>query len=167
LLGNESLREEMLAHGIAVDQEHPDVVVIGYDTTFTYQKMVAVCDFVRAGLPYVATHPDYNCPVEGGFEPDIGAIMAFIHASTGRWADVIVGKPYAEMVRYAMDRTGLAKEQLAICGDRLYTDIKTGVDHGLLSVLVFTGETTREDAAASETKPTIAVERLADLIPFL
>lgn len=167
LLGNDSLRQEMQEAGITIDQSHPQMVVVGYDTTLTYEKMVAVCDFVRAGLPYVATHPDFNCPVEGGFEPDIGAIMAFIEASTGRKADLVVGKPHGEILRCALERTGLDRGQLAICGDRLYTDIKTGVDHGLASVLVFTGETTRQDAAASPIKPTVAVERLADLIPYL
>ena len=55
--------------------------------------MTKVCDLVRAGLPYVATHPDFNCPTETGFAPDIGAIIAFIEASAGRRPDVILGKP--------------------------------------------------------------------------
>jgi HAD superfamily hydrolase (TIGR01450 family) len=167
LLGNESLRAEMEGMGIVIDETHPDLVLIGYDTTLTYQKMVKVCDFVRAGLPYVATHPDFTCPVDGGFEPDIGAIAAFIHAATGRTPDITIGKPYGEIVRAATDRTGCTPDALAMCGDRLYTDIKTGVDHGITSVLVFTGETTREDLAASDLKPTIAVERLADLVAYL
>ena len=66
--------------GIPLDDEHPDIVVIGFDTTLTYQKMWDVCNFVRAGLPYIATHPDFNCPTETGFMPDIGAIMRFIEA---------------------------------------------------------------------------------------
>lgn len=167
LLGNESLRAEMEGMGVPLDDQAPDIVVTGYDTTLTYRKMVSVCDFVRAGLPYIATHPDFNCPVEGGFEPDIGAIAAFIQASTGRKPDFIVGKPHGEIVRAAMERSGCPREALAMCGDRLYTDIKTGVDHGILSVLVFTGETTREDLTVSEIRPDIALERLADLIPYL
>ena len=79
-----------------MDNENPDIVVIGFDTTLDYAKMHAVCDFVRAGLPYIATHPDFNCPTAtgSGFMPDIGAIMAFIEASTGRRPELIVGKPY-------------------------------------------------------------------------
>ena len=93
VLGNEFLLEEMREAGVTVDQTDPEIVVVGYDTTLDYKKMTAVCDFVRAGLPYIATHPDFNCPTETGFAPDIGAIMAFIEASTGRRADLVVGNP--------------------------------------------------------------------------
>ena len=95
LLGNGLLRAELERMGLAIDNEHPDYVLIGYDTTLDYEKMTKVCDLVRAGLPYVATHPDFNCPTETGFAPDIGAIIAFIEASAGRRPDVILGKPYA------------------------------------------------------------------------
>ncbi|HRX09693.1 MAG TPA: HAD family hydrolase, partial [Candidatus Limiplasma sp.] len=84
VLGTEMLRSELRKSGILIDDEHPDYVLIGYDTTLDYPKMTAVCDFVRDGLPYIATHPDFNCPTETGFAPDIGAIMAFIEASAGR-----------------------------------------------------------------------------------
>ena len=99
VLGNEFLLEEMREAGVTVDQTDPEIVVVGYDTTLDYKKMTAVCDFVRAGLPYIATHPDFNCPTETGFAPDIGAIMAFIEASTGRRADLVVGKPHTGIVR--------------------------------------------------------------------
>ena len=80
-----NLPAEFEEAGVPIDQQNPDLVVIGYDTTLDYRKMTAVCDFVRAGLPYVATHPDFNCPTETGFAPDIGAIMA-LHSrpATGR-----------------------------------------------------------------------------------
>ena len=110
VLGNEFLMEELSEAGVLIDQRNPDYVIIGYDTTLDYAKMTAVCDFVRAGLPYIATHPDFNCPTETGFAPDIGAIIAFIEASTGRRPDLIVGKPYGGIVDAALKRTGLEKE---------------------------------------------------------
>ena len=76
LLGNELLTEEFVQEGIVLDTESPEVVVVGFDTTLTYEKMCRVCDFVREGLPYLSTHPDYNCPTETGFIPDAGAIHA-------------------------------------------------------------------------------------------
>ncbi len=93
LLGNDSLREEMGRMGVNVVEEGAKAVCIGYDTTFTYRKMCALCDYIRKGLPYIATHPDFNCPVdsETGFEPDIGAIIAYVKASTGREPDVVIG----------------------------------------------------------------------------
>ncbi len=167
LLGNEYLRAEFDEAGIAVDQADPDIVVVGFDTTLDYQKMWDVCNFVRAGLPYVATHPDYNCPTETGFMPDIGAIMDFIFASTGRRPDLIVGKPYVGIVEAVRRRTGLEVNELAMVGDRLYTDIETGLRCGMLSILVMTGETTEEMLAKSDTKPDLKFGRLSDMIPLL
>lgn len=167
VLGNDFLREELIEAGIELSDDTPDYVVVGFDTTLDYAKMTAVCDFVRAGLPYIATHPDYNCPTETGFIPDIGAIMAFIKASTGREADLVIGKPYRGIVDAALKRTGLRVEQLAMVGDRLYTDIETGNRHGMTSILVLSGETTPEMLATSETKPHLCYGSLADMIPLL
>ena len=167
VLGNEFLLEEMREAGVTVDQTDPEIVVVGYDTTLDYKKMTAVCDHVRAGLPYIATHPDFNCPTETGFAPDIGAIMAFIEASTGRRADLVVGKPHTGIVQAALRRTGLKVGQLAMVGDRLYTDIETGLKSGMLSILVMSGETTPEMLAAYPHKPDLVFERLAEMIPLL
>ena len=167
VLGNGFLLEELMEYGVPIDQKKPDYVIIGYDTTLDYVKMTAVCDFVRAGLPYVATHPDFNCPTETGFVPDIGAIIAFIEASTGRRPDLIIGKPYVGIVEAALKRTGLRADQLAMVGDRLYTDIETGLRHGMTAILVMSGETTEEMLAASSTVPDLKYGRLADMIPEL
>ena len=167
VLGNEFLLEEMREAGVTVDQTDPEIVVVGYDTTLDYKKMTAVCDLVRAGLPYIATHPDFNCPTETGFAPDIGAIMAFIEASTGRRADLVVGKPHTGIVQAALRRTGLAVGQLAMVGDRLYTDVETGLKSGMLSILVMSGETTPEMLAAYPHKPDLVFDRLAEMIPLL
>ena len=167
VLGNEFLLEEMREAGVTVDQTDPEIVVVGYDTTLDYKKMTAVCDFVRAGLPYIATHPDFNCPTETGFAPDIGAIMAFIEASTGRRADLVVGKPHTGIVQAALRRTGLQVGQMAMVGDRLYTDVETGLKSGMLSILVMSGETTPEMLAAYPHKPDLVFERLAEMIPLL
>ena len=167
LLGNEFLAEEFREFGVPVDNENPEIVVIGFDTTLDYRKMRAVCDFVRAGLPYIATHPDFNCPTETGFMPDIGAIMAFIEASAGRRPDLVVGKPNTGIVDAVLRRTGLRVDELAMVGDRLYTDIETGRRSGMLSILVMSGETTEDMLARSQTKPDLKFGRLADMIPLL
>ena len=167
VLGNEFLLEEFREAGIEVDERDPEIVVIGFDTTLTYKKMQDCCDFVRAGLPYIATHPDSNCPTETGFMPDIGAIMAFIEASTCRRPDLVIGKPNTGIVEAVLRRTGLKTGELAMVGDRLYTDIETGLRSGMLSILVMSGETTEEMLAASETVPDLKFGRLADMIPLL
>ena len=167
VLGNTFLLDELAEYGVLIDQQRPDYVIIGYDTTLDYAKMTAVCDFVRAGLPYIATHPDFNCPTETGFAPDIGAIIAFIEASTGRRPDLIVGKPYVGIVEAALERTGLKACELAMVGDRLYTDIETGLQHGMTAILVMSGETTEEMRLASKTIPDLVYGRLSDMIPEL
>ena len=167
VLGNEYLIEEFHEAGIPVDDANPEIAVIGFDTTLTYEKMRKICDLVRAGLPYIATHPDFNCPTENGFMPDIGAIIAFIEASTGRRPDLIVGKPNAGIVEAAVRRTHIAPAQMAMVGDRLYTDIETGIRSGMLSVLVMSGETTREMLASSATRPDYTFDRLCDMNPLL
>ena len=167
VLGNEFMGVEFYEAGIPVDNENPDLVVVGFDTSLTYQKLQDACDFVRAGLPYIATHPDLNCPTESGFKPDIGAILAFIEASTGRRPDLIVGKPNEGIVKAALKRTGLKTGELAMVGDRLYTDIETGLRSGMLSILVMSGETDEAMLAASKTRPDLKFNRLADMVPLL
>ena len=153
--------------GVQIDQERPDYVLIAFDTELDYKKMTMLCDHVRAGLPYIATHPDFNCPTETGFIPDIGATIAYVKASTGREPDVIIGKPNSGIVEETLRVTGLKKEEMAMVGDRLYTDIATGVNFGMLSILVMSGETTAQMAAESPIKPGLTFGRLAEMIPYL
>lgn len=167
LLGNDLLREEFAQAGICLEEETPDVVVTAFDTSLDYKKMCKVCDFVRAGLPYLATHPDYNCPTEEGFIPDAGAIHAFIHASAFRMPDRVIGKPNADIITYLTTRVNTEKERIAMVGDRLYTDIAAGRNNGLKSVLVLSGEAGMEDAESSEVKPHLIFTSVREMIPFL
>lgn len=167
LLGNELLKAEFEQEGIMLEDEHPNVVVVGFDTTLDYAKMCKVCDFVRAGLPYLSTHPDYNCPTETGFIPDAGAIHAFIHASAFRYPDRIIGKPNGDIIDYLIDRIKLPKEEVIMIGDRLYTDVAAGRNNGLYSMLVLSGEATMEDAAQSEVEPHLIFDSVKEIIPYL
>jgi len=167
LLANRIETEELLSLGVETDQENPDYVLIAFDTELNYQKLTALCHHVRRGLPYIATHPDFNCPTESGFIPDIGATIAYVQASTGRRPDIIIGKPYAGIVEETLRVTGLKKEEMAMVGDRLYTDIATGKNFGMLSILVLSGETTRDMAEKSAIRPDMTFACLGDMIPCL
>jgi len=167
LLGNELLREEFAQAGIRLEENVPEVVVTAFDTSLDYQKMCRVCDFVRAGLPYLATHPDYNCPTENGFIPDAGAIHAFIHASAFRYPDRIIGKPNEDIIEYLTTRVNAKRSRIAMVGDRLYTDIAAGRNHGLKSILVLSGEASMEDAERSEIKPHLLFSSVKEMIPLL
>jgi 4-nitrophenyl phosphatase len=167
VFGTPALEMEFRNGGFALDMNDPAYVVLGFDTTLDYAKLTRLCDKVREGLPYIATHPDYNCPVSGGFIPDIGAIMAFVEASTGRRADVIVGKPNRHILHIAAARLGLPPEALCMVGDRLYTDIAMGQHAPIQTALVLSGETRREDLESSPFRPDHVFENLADLTEHL
>ena len=143
------------------------MVVVGFDTTLNYEKLCKVCDFVRAGLPYLSTHPDFNCPTETGFIPDAGAIHAFIHASAFRYPDRIIGKPNGDIMDYLMDRVGLSRDEVIMIGDRLYTDVAAGKNNGLYSMLVLSGEANMAEAATSEVEPHLIFSSVKQIIPYI
>jgi len=153
LLGTKYLEEEFEESGFNLvrnKETEPDYVVVGFDTTLTYKRLWEACDYIRDGTPYIATHPDYNCPLEGGkFMPDVGAIIDFIAASTDRRPH-IVGKPNKDIIEMICKKYGYKKEEMAMVGDRLYTDIKTGNNAGITSILVLSGETSMEDYEQSD-----------------
>lgn len=163
VLGTEYLEKELMGYDIQLVGEDPELVVVGFDTTLTYEKMVKTCDFIRKGVPYIATHPDFNCPTEDGMIPDCGAILAFIEASTDIKPEKIIGKPNGEIVDSLLEKLKLKKDQVAIVGDRLYTDIATGINHGILSILVLSGETSMEDVEKSNIKPDLIFNSLQDI----
>ena len=133
-----------------------------YDPNF-----LPLCDAVRGGLPYIATHPDFNCPVPGGYIPDIGATIAYVEAATGRRPDAVIGKPNPYIVQAAAERFGCRLEELCMVGDRLYTDIACGVNAGVDTALVLTGEATAADAAVSPTPPTAVYQDMEALLDAL
>jgi 4-nitrophenyl phosphatase len=167
LVGTPSLEEEFRQHGFSLVQEKPKFLVLGFDTTLTYQKLWTLCDFVRAGVPYIATHPDFNCPTETGFMPDVGAMIAFVKAATGREPDLVVGKPNRLIVDAAAVKMHLPVEQLAMIGDRLYTDIALGQASGIATVLVLSGETKKEDLKDSPFQPDYIFENLGGVADWL
>ena len=165
--GTPSLEAEFQTHGFQVVTDEPEVVVLGFDTTLTYNKLWRLCDLVRAGLPYIATHPDFNCPTETGYMPDIGSLIACVAASTGRQPDLVIGKPNRLMAEAAATHVGRRLNQLAMIGDRLYTDIALGVAAGILSILVLSGESQIEDVSLSPHQPDYIFSHLGALAEHL
>lgn len=166
LLGTPMLTEQFINEGINLVEEKPELVVAGFDTTITYEKLYKACTFIRHGAKFLATHPDLNCPVEDGFLPDCGAICAFINASTGVLPKYL-GKPYTETLEYILDHLNCTKNEVVFVGDRLNTDIAIGVNHGATSVLVLSGATKLEDVEKSKIQPDIIVDRLVDIVNYL
>jgi len=167
MVGTPSLEEEFRQHGFRLVEKDPQYLVLGFDTTLTYKKLWILCDFVRAGIPYIATHPDFNCPTDTGWMPDIGAMIAFVQAATGRTPDLVVGKPNRLIVEAAAQKMDLRVDQLAMIGDRLYTDIALGKSSSIVTVLVLSGETRLDDLKDSPFKPDYTFQNLAGLADWL
>ncbi len=122
---------------------------------------------MRQGLPYIATHPDVNCPSPEGPVPDIGAMMSLVEASTGRKSDVVIGKPNPGIVNALAEEWGLEPKEMVMVGDRLYTDIALGKTAGITTVLVLSGETKLEDLASTIYQPDLVCNNLAELASYL
>jgi 4-nitrophenyl phosphatase len=167
VFGTPELEQEFSAFGFVQDMDAPEYVVLGFDMTIDYVKLTRLCDLVRIGLPYIATHPDFNCPTATGFIPDIGAMIAFVEAATGRQPDIVIGKPNRHILDMAAARVGLPLEALCMVGDRLYTDIAMGQDTPIQTALVLSGETKAADLAGSPFKPDHVFENLGGLLAAL
>jgi 4-nitrophenyl phosphatase/NagD protein len=167
VVGTPALEEEFRQHGFQLEDRNPQLVVLGFDTTLTYQKLWNLCDFVRAGLPFIATHPDFNCPTATGYMPDIGAMIAFVRAATGREPDLVVGKPNRMIIDAVARKYGLSIAEMAMVGDRLYTDIALGQTAGITTCLVWSGETHPEDLANSPFQPTYTFTNLGAIADWL
>ena len=152
LLGVPALRQSFAEAGISLTEEQPDLVVVGFDKTLTYERLEKACIYLRRGAHFLATHPDINCPTEAEPIPDCGAICQAITTSTG-FMPHSLGKPAAETVELVEAVSGLPREAIAFVGDRLYTDVACGTQNGACGILVMTGETTPEMLAESSFSP--------------
>jgi 4-nitrophenyl phosphatase len=167
VVGTPALENEFRRRGFILTSESPDFIILGFDTTLTYAKLWKACDLVRAGVPYIATHPDYNCPTETGYMPDIGATIAFVKASTGREPDLVLGKPNRLFIEKAAERTGIPVAAMCMIGDRLYTDIALGQTAGIPTILVLSGETKPDEVATSPHRPSYIFPNLGIVAEYL
>lgn len=155
--GTESFRSQLQSAGIAVttDRNDPAIggVLLGFDTELTFSKLEDVCVLLRRDLPYLATNPDLVCPTWYGSVPDCGSVSKMIANATGK-TPRFIGKPEPDMILLALEKTGYGKSDALMIGDRVYTDIAAGVNAGIDTVLVLSGEGTVADAERSDKKPT-------------
>jgi HAD superfamily hydrolase (TIGR01457 family) len=163
VLGNSSFEREMVAAGFELAEKHVDYIVVSFDQTLTYHKLEVASYLVQQGVPYIATNPDVVCPTEDGFIPDCGSITALIETATQVKPERVLGKPGPEIIAKAVEKIGLRTSELALIGDRLYTDIKMGHNAGVTTILVLSGETKKSDVPKSELKPDYVVDSVFSL----
>ena len=157
VLGTKSFIQELKKNKIRVttdcEEEEISCVVVSYDNQLTYEKLSDTCKLLSTKkVDYLATNPDYVCPIEFGFVPDCGAICEMIAHAVKR-TPYFIGKPEKAMVELALQRNRYRKEETVIVGDRLYTDILCGYNAGVETVLVLSGEATKEEADHYEHQP--------------
>ncbi len=167
--GTQSLKDELQSEGFGITEDIDEVecIVMGNDTELTFKKLFDVSKMLcTRDVPYIATNPDYVCPTEFGFVPDCGSFCDMIYNATGK-RPVVIGKPEALMPQLAMEKTGCSKSETAVIGDRIYTDVKSGINAGCVSVLVMSGETDEKILAASDDKPDIVLDSAKQILKIL
>lgn len=168
--GTRSLIAELESEGFTVttDLDKVECVVMGFDTELTFQKLhdVSYLLLTRKDLPYIATNPDLVCPTEFGSVPDCGSVCIGIKNATGR-EPIVIGKPSPLMPQLAMEKLGFTCDQTAVVGDRIYTDVKSGLNAGCTGILVLSGESTLQTLAESEDKPHLVLEDASAILQAL
>lgn len=167
VVGTPNLLATFEENGLTLDDKNPDVVILAFDTTLTYEKLDKACYFLRHGARYYGVNMDYNCPMAGGeYIPDCGSMAKLIERSTGRFPEFF-GKPSRHTLDYIMKHTGYKEEEIAVIGDRIYTDIALANDSKATSIMVLTGETQLKDLDDYDYSPDIIVDSLESIIPML
>ncbi len=166
-LGTPSMLSQFRDAGFVLTAEDakdvPDAVVVGFDLTLSYPRVCRAAWWIQQGKPFVATNPDFVCPTD---QPtvlvDCGSICAMLEKATGRAPDIVLGKPDPTMLSGILARHNLRPDQIAMVGDRIYTDVLMAHRAQAMGVLVLTGEATAADAASAAQPPHLVVPSLAE-----
>lgn len=166
VLGTPGLCEEFQLAGFEVVDSTPDAVIVGFDTALTYERLAKTAYWISQGLPYIATHPDRICPTDKHTVlPDCGAICALFESATDRRPEAIPGKPSPAMLDPVQRTYNLKPHEIAMVGDRLYTDIRMARDAGVVGVLTLSGETKLAalDECAESDRPDLVISDISEL----
>ncbi len=160
--GTASFKKQLADAGLDITDKYEkgiDVLLCGFDTELTFKKLDDASRLLFNGVEFIATHPDWVCPTEYGCVPDCGSVCQMLTIATGK-TPMVIGKPRPEMVYAAMEACGALPDETVMIGDRIYTDIACGVNAGIDTILVLSGETTAEEAEKSDIKPTVITESI-------
>lgn len=154
--GTRTFREQLAQAGFHITdrvEEGVSLLVCGFDRELTFQKLEDACVLLSRGVDFIATNPDWVCPTPFGSVPDCGSVCEMLTRATGR-RPKFIGKPEPEMAYLSMERTGYTKQETLLIGDRIYTDIACGVNAGVDTAFVLSGEGTRADIEKFGIAPT-------------
>lgn len=163
LLGTPSMARHLKDAGYTISEDDPQAVVVGFDTGLSYERLCRTAWWISRGRPFLASHPDRVCPTD---QPtvlvDCGAISACLSEATGV-KPVVLGKPDPRMLDGVCRRYGVPPDELAVVGDRLYTDMVMAQRAGATSILVLTGEATAEQAPLLDPPPDLVLQDIGVL----
>jgi NagD protein len=166
VVGEAGLTTALHATGYTITDRDPDYVVLGETRTYSFERITRAIQLISAGARFIATNPDNVGPSPDGPMPATGSVAALISRATGV-APYYVGKPNPLMMRSALNAIDAHSESTAMIGDRMDTDIVSGLEAGMETVLVLTGVTSREDAERHPFKASRIVDSVADLVAEL
>ena len=172
ILGTPSMIAEFESAGFISTSESasdvPDAVIVSFDKSLVYNRLCRAAWWIQQQLPYIATNPDKVCPTD---QPtvlvDCGSIISCLEYATNRRPDVIIGKPDPRMLYCIMERLNLRADEVAMIGDRIYTDVKTALNAESVGILVLSGETTMDVVRQSVEKPTLIAQDLSEVEKWL
>lgn len=145
-------------------EDVPDIVVAAFDMTLVYTRLCRCAWWIAKGIPYIATNPDWVCPTDQQtILVDCGSICKCLEGATGRKPDVFIGKPNPDLLYGVLHQKGVSPSEAMIVGDRIYTDVKTGINAGAMGVLVLSGETTMDIVENSDVKPSLICSDIGEL----
>lgn len=167
VVGTPSMKAEFERAGFELTapsaDDMPQALVVAFDTTLEYERLCHAAWLASEGLPYIATNPDRVCPTNlPTVLVDCGSLCACIEHATGRQPDIVIGKPNPDMLSGIRFRHGLEANEIAMCGDRIYTDVAMARNAGALGVLVLSGETTLDTALNSDPMPPITAKNILE-----
>ncbi len=164
VIGGQGLREALLEVGYTITDKDPHYIILGGTRNYDFDEITTGVRLIDEGVPFIATNPDVTGPFEGGIMPACGSFAALMEKATGR-SPYFIGKPNPLMMRNAMRTLDVHSTETAIIGDRMDTDIVAGIESGLVTILVLTGVTDREDLIKYPYRPDFIFESIADIEP--
>ena len=163
--GTRTFREQLSEAGFRVTDKLEDgisLLVCGFDTELTFQKLEDACILLGRGVDFVATNPDWVCPTSYGSVPDCGSVCEMLFRATGR-RPKFIGKPEPEMALLSMERYGYSREETVLIGDRIYTDIACGVNAGIDTAFVLSGEGVPADIEKFHIQPSETYQNIREI----
>lgn len=166
VVGEAGLTTALHDVGYVMTERDPDYVVLGETRTYSFESITRAIRLIHAGARFIATNPDPSGPSAQGMLPATGSVAALISTATGR-TPYFIGKPNPLMMRSALNRLEAHSETTVMIGDRMDTDIISGLEAGMRTILVMTGSTRREQVERFPYRPTRVVDSIADVVPLI